>query len=126
MGFEKMLPGFCKVLGLHTQHYQSLETAVTNIGYLKVNVFHTEFCNDILIMDFVSKTKVHALPSLNSRHFEVIFFLRRQCGEYIIAKYSFLTYTFIFCEQFYLVSSLKIIDPGNPNNNLESSYIRFS
>jgi hypothetical protein len=57
VGFEKTLPGFdqhlpakCSVFPLIfcAEHYQSLEIALTNVGwhYLKVDLFHIEFCND--------------------------------------------------------------------------------
>jgi hypothetical protein len=57
VGFKKMLPGLnqhlpvkCSVSPLFfgAEHYQSLKTALTNVGehYLKVDLFHIEFCND--------------------------------------------------------------------------------
>jgi hypothetical protein len=50
-GFDELLPEKCSVSTLlfRAEHYQSLETALTNVGqhYLKVNLFHIEFCNDV-------------------------------------------------------------------------------
>jgi hypothetical protein len=43
----------CELLGFPllfgAEHYQPLEIALTNIGehYLKVDLFHVEFCNDV-------------------------------------------------------------------------------
>jgi hypothetical protein len=58
VGFEKTLPGFdqqlpvkCSVFPLifGAEHYQSLETALSNVGwqYLEVDIFHIEFCNEV-------------------------------------------------------------------------------
>jgi hypothetical protein len=58
VGFEKMLPGFdqhlpakCSVLPLlfGAEHYQSLEIALTDVGYhyLNVDLFLIEFCDDV-------------------------------------------------------------------------------
>jgi hypothetical protein len=57
VGFEKTLPGFeqhppvkCSVFPplFGAERYQSFEFAFTNVGYhyLKVDLFHIEFCND--------------------------------------------------------------------------------
>jgi hypothetical protein len=49
-GFDRHLPAKCSVFPLlfGVEHYESLETALTNVGehYLKVDLFHIEFCND--------------------------------------------------------------------------------
>jgi hypothetical protein len=58
VGFEKTLPGFdqhlpvkCSVppLLFGAEHYQSPKTALSSVGehYLKVNLFHIEFCNGV-------------------------------------------------------------------------------
>jgi hypothetical protein len=58
VGFEKTLPGFaqhlpakCSVFPLlvGAEHYQSLVIALTDVGqlYLKADLFHIEFCNDV-------------------------------------------------------------------------------
>jgi hypothetical protein len=58
VGFEKTLPGFdqhlpakCSVFPLlvDAEHYQSLEIALTNVGYhfLKVDLFHIVFCKEV-------------------------------------------------------------------------------
>jgi hypothetical protein len=48
-GFDQHLPVKCFVFPLGAEHYQSLETALTDVGqhYLKVDVFQIQFCNDI-------------------------------------------------------------------------------
>jgi hypothetical protein len=50
-GFDQQLPAECSVFPLlfGVEHYQSLEIALTNVGYhyLKMDLFHTEFCNDV-------------------------------------------------------------------------------
>jgi hypothetical protein len=59
VGSEKTLPKFnqhfpakCSVFPLlfSAEHYQSLEIALTNVSYhhLKVDLFHIEFCNDVV------------------------------------------------------------------------------
>jgi hypothetical protein len=58
VGFEKTLPGFdqhlpakCLIFPLifGAEHCLSLETGLIKVGehYLKVGLFHIEFCNDI-------------------------------------------------------------------------------
>jgi hypothetical protein len=50
-GFHQHLPAKCSVFLFVSgaEHYQSLEIALTNVGqhYLKVDLFHIEFCNDV-------------------------------------------------------------------------------
>jgi hypothetical protein len=50
-GFDQHLAAKCSVfpLLLGAEHYQSLEISLTDVGqhYLKVELFHIEFCNDI-------------------------------------------------------------------------------
>jgi hypothetical protein len=53
--------------------------------------------------------------------YDVMYSLRCQCGEYSVARYNFLSNTFIFHKQFYfVVSDVEIMGPGNPKCNLES------
>jgi hypothetical protein len=48
--FDQHFPGKYSIFPLLfcAEQYQSLETALTNVGedYLKVDLFHIEFCND--------------------------------------------------------------------------------
>jgi hypothetical protein len=52
-GFDQHLPAKCSVFPhlICTEHNQSLEIALTNVGlpYLKVDLFHIEFCNDVAV-----------------------------------------------------------------------------